>query len=327
MVDKEKVKNILVVRNDRFGEFLLNIPALRALRQSFKNARITVVVKPEVKELIEDNPYVDEIIVDNFSRKIRFFGVLKIAAQLRRQRFNIAIMFNPSKIFNILSFLAMIPIRLGYNRKCAFFLTHRIEDKKYEGLKHEVDYNLELINLVGARTDIKDIVLPIRSEDLATIDKLLSGKINSEDKLIAIHPWASDPRKQWPLRNFIQLINLLTQEQNVKVIIVGGKENKDSISAEHFIYKEKIIDFTGELTLRQASCLFTKCVCLASCDSGPVHLAAASNLKTVALFRKEPPAISSTRWGPWGKDHTVIEKQSLGEIAVVEVLNKVKELL
>ena len=74
-INQEKIKNILVVRNDRFGEFILNIPALKALRETFKNARITLVVDPYVKELIEDSPYIDEIIVDNFSKKIKFFGI------------------------------------------------------------------------------------------------------------------------------------------------------------------------------------------------------------------------------------------------------------
>jgi heptosyltransferase-2 len=237
-----------------------------------------------------------------------------------------AVMLNPSKIFNMVTFLAGIPVRVGYNRKCSFLLTHKIEDKKFEGLKHEVEYNLDLVGLVDAKVTSKEISLPIRKTDLEFINELLGKKINEQDKLIAVHPWTSDKNKRWPLKNFIQLINILTGRPDTKVVIIGGKENKESIAEEHFNNEQSVINLAGELTLRQVSALFTRCLCLISGDSGPVHLAAASGLKAIVLFRSRPAAVSAVRWGPWGNKHIIIEKDDLSDISVEEVINRVGEI-
>jgi len=70
-----------------------------------------------------------------------------------------------------------------------------------------------------------------------------------------------------------------------------------------------------------------RCALLVSGDSGPVHLAAAVGTPIVALFRNDLPGKTSKRWGPWGKGHTVIEKENLEDISVDEVFEKVKQRL
>lgn len=326
-INKETIKRILVVRNDRFGEFLLNIPALRALKETFPSASITLVAKPGVKELVEDSIYIDEIIIDDFSDKLNFWMLLRLVSQLGKQNFQMAVMLNPCKIFNLITFFAGIPIRVGYKRKWPFFLNKKIKDKKFEAKKHEVEYNLELVSLVGAKTNDLQITLPLRKNDLIKVDEFLVNQILNSDKLIAIHPWTSDEKKHWPLSNFITLINLLTALPNLKIALIGGKENLDLISDDHFNIKASVVDLVGKLTLRQSSCLLAKCKCLISADSGPVHLAAASGIPAIVLFRSQPPAVSAKRWGPWGKGHVIIQKENVQDITPGEVFDKIKELL
>jgi len=118
------IKKILVVRNDRFGEFLLNIPALRALKETFASARIIAVVDPRVKGLAGRVPFIDETIgwaggEHSFSQWRGLLGVL------RKNSPDLAIILNPSKEFNLLAFLAGIPRRIGYDRKWGSCLTKR----------------------------------------------------------------------------------------------------------------------------------------------------------------------------------------------------------
>ena len=198
-INPQLIKNILVVRNDRFGEFLLNIPAIRALKETFTGAKLIVVVNPYVRELTCVVPFIDEII-EWGDKKHSFLQRLKLLGFFKKKNIDMAIMLNPSKEFNILTFLAGIPIRAGYDKKCSFLLNLKMKDKKNLGEKHEVLYNLELVGLVGAKT--QDLSLSLKIED--NIINGLGYDFTSEPRatFLAIHPWTSDPVKQWPLENF-----------------------------------------------------------------------------------------------------------------------------
>ncbi len=323
-INHSLVKNILVVRNDRFGEFLLNIPVFRALKETFKSARLIAVVDPSVKELAERVSCIDEVIEwkqgrHTLSANAGFISLLK------QNKINIAVILNPAKDFNIFTYLAGIPVRAGYNRKWGFLLTHRMEDKKCLGLRHEIEYNLELVSLIGAATKDKTYCLSI---DEREIDDLLRNfNLGSYNNLVALHPWTSDPVKQWPYEKFRELAGRLIREQGVPVVIIGGKEELTK-SAEFFKDIEgSLINLTGRTTLTQAAALLKKCRLLISGDSGPMHLACAVGTKVLAIFRNDIPAKSERRWGPQGDGHIVIEKASLSDISVLEVLDKVREAL
>jgi len=318
-----KVKNILAVRNDRFGEFLLNIPALRALKESYLDSKLTLVVNPCLRELAECVESVDEIISWE-NRKHKFSEILKFSKQLKTKKFDLCVIFNPSKEFNIISFLAGIPQRLGYNRKFGILLTRKIEDKKYLGEKHEVEYNLELAELAGARTNDRSLALRINEDLLKGFPELA---LEDDVNLIAVHPWTSDPIKQWPVDNFYSLARGLAGLANIKVVIIGGKDELSK--GEHFFNKREdgFITVVGKTSLKQLAAILKRCKLLISGDSGPVHLAASVGTPAAVLFRADMPAKGSKRWGPWGEGHTVIEKDNLLEITVGEVFNKIEEVI
>ncbi len=323
-IQAKTIKNILVVRNDRFGEFLLNIPALRALKETFSDARLIAVVDPYTKELAESVLFIDEIIEwgrqgHSLSEKLQLIKLLK------RKCIDMAVMLNPSKELNIITSLANIPIRVGYDRKWGFLLTHKIKDKKHLGEKHEIEYNLELVSLIGAKTQDLTLSLSIDDREIDVLSK--DFNIKNCNNLIALHPWTSDPIKQWPLENFCELAKRLVREQDIKVVIIGGKD--ELTKGREFLraLDGDLINLTGRTTLRQLAAVLKKCKLLISGDSGPVHLACAVGTKVLAIFRNDIPGKSALRWGPWGRGHIIIEKGKLCDITVAEVFDKVKEVL
>ena len=119
-IDREKIHNILVVRTDRIGktgqaaryyglgEALLNTVAIRALKETFQ-ACCVVLVNPAARELLMGSPEIDEIIVfdeDKWNRSIR--ARLSLLWQIRRRKFDLAVIFNPTKRFHLLTYLAGI---------------------------------------------------------------------------------------------------------------------------------------------------------------------------------------------------------------------------
>ena len=322
-IDKDKIHKILVIRTDRIGrvgssaqysglgEALLNIPAIRALKQNF-NSFIITLVNPVVKELVAGSPEIDQILVFDESRWNKsIFTRLALLLQIRKMKLDLAVIFNPTKRFHILTYLAGIPWRLGYARKWSFLLTHKIEDKKFQGQKHEVEYNLDLIRSISADTDDKHISIKLRKEDTQFVqDSLLKYTITDKDLVIAIHPHSSNPAKTWPKENFASIADELHSRFTAKIAIIGAAQERSSVINLISLTKHPPINLSGKLTLKQLAAFFKKCALLISNDSGPVHIAAACQTPTVVIFGRNIPGVGPKRWGPWGNGHIVLHKDA-----------------
>lgn len=312
-------KNILIIRNDRFGEFLLNIPAMRALKEKFPDSKIILAVDPCVKELAEHIPYVDEA-VEWKSGKHSLIDIIKFAVVLKKKAIDMAFVMNPSKYSNIAIKLSRIPERIGYAHKWDFLLTKKIEDIKNLAEKHEIEYNLDLVRAIGA--DTKDKSLAIRVDET---DSNAGGSSGTPGvRVMAIHPWTSDPIKQWPVERFRELALRLAKEMNEHVVIVGGRDEAEKSASFNYL-NSNISNLTGKTTLLELATVLKKSALLISGDSGPAHLACSVGTPVIALFRNDIPGKGPKRWGPWGDKNIVIEKKNLSDISVEEVLKKVKE--
>ena len=309
-------KNILIVRNDRFGEFLLNIPAIRAVKEAFKESKIILAVDPYVKELAGKVPYIDEVIVWR-NGKHSLSETIKFNYFLKKKSIDIAIIMNPSKDTNIAVYMAGIPVRVGYAHKWDFLLTEKQEDLKHLGRKHEVEYNLDLVKVIGAET--KNEALSLRMDET----KFQSGNVNIPGlRLVVIHPWTSDPVKQWPEERFRELALRIVKGTDSEVLIIGGPAELQKGTLFDNLDK-RIKNLTGKTTLVELASMLKKSKLLISGDSGPVHLACAVGTPVIALFRNDIPCKGPKRWGPWGEGNVVIEKRSLLDISVDEVMKAI----
>lgn len=312
--------HILAVRNDRFGEFLLNIPAFRALKDSFPQARLTVVVSPYVQELAQCIREIDEVITWENKRHTTK-EIIAFIRKLREEKYHICVILNATREFHLISFLAGIPVRVGYDRKCGFLLTHKIKDKRSLGDRHEVEYNLELVGLIQAKTQDERLSLDVE-DGLA--ENLLKGRIEAGDILVCLHPSTSDPIKLWPEQNFQALAKRIIQIDKTKLLIIGGVQEVAK-SRTFDALCSKVINLTGKTTLLELASVLKRCRLLISCDSGPMHLAASVGRSVIAIFRNDLPEKSARRWGPWGEGNVVIERPRLSDITVDDVFMKVKE--
>jgi lipopolysaccharide heptosyltransferase II len=315
------MKKILAIRNDRFGEFLLNIPAFRAIKGAFPQAELHVVVAPSVKDLAGCVPFIDKVLVRP-SGPCPWWEDIALIGRLRREKYDAAVVLNPSRESHHLVFWSGIPIRVGYSRKHHFLLTKTLDDKKHLGLRHEVDNNLDMVELLGASTNDKALELNIPQEAKALVLKKFG--IDGHEPMIAVHPWTSDPVKQWPLERFKELVDGLARDLHGKIVIVGKPEpwHQSMTFGGH-----NIIDLRGRTTLVEAAAVLSYCRSLVSCDSGPMHLAASVGTPVVALFRNDMPGKNPERWGPWGEGHQVIQAKAMEDITVAAVRDAVGKVM
>ncbi len=308
---QNKVKRILIIRTDRIGDVLLSTPAITEVRKSYPQAFIAVLVRPYAKEIVEGNPYLDEVIIyDKYGKHKGWWQNLSFISMLRKKRFDLALIFHPTQRANIISFLSGIPERVGYNKKLGFLLTRKLEDKKYEGKKHEIEYTLDVVRTLGAGAENNGLFMPIKQESEEYIESFLRfHQISERDRLIALHPGASCPSKLWRAENFASVGDKLTELFDAKVIIVCGRKDEEVGNKVMNLMQHNPISACGKTTVSQLASLLKRCILFISNDSGPVHIAVALQTPVIAIFGRNECGLSPTRWRPVGKGDIVLHKE------------------
>lgn len=306
----KEVNKILIIRVDRIGDVILTTPLFKVLRHNFPKAYIAAVVQPYTKEIIEGNPNVDEVITyDKNNSQKGWWASLKFIKYLRTKKFDLSISLKPSIRSNIIAFLSGIKYRVGYDRKWGFLLTHKMKDDKWRGLKHEVEYNLDLLRLIGLEVAEAKLYMPIFKEDEDYItDRLDKLGISSQDILVMVHPGASDYSRCWFLERYARLIDTLKNDFGFKVAVAGGREEEKSINRLISLTTNKPINFCGQLSLRQFAALCKRTHLFISNDSGPVHIASAVETPTIVIFGRSLTGVGPKRWRPYAEGSIVLQK-------------------
>ena len=157
-------KNILIARLDRIGDVVLSTPVIKALRDACPDSHIAMMVLPYAREIVEGNPYLDEVIIYDKDRGQKgVSGNYKFIQELKKKKFDIAIILHPTNRTNMVLMFAGIPKRIGYNKKAGFLLTKKIPHTKQFGMKHEIDYSLDILKYIGIEPSARELYMPINS--------------------------------------------------------------------------------------------------------------------------------------------------------------------
>ena len=324
-VTSYEYKRILIVRTDRIGDVLLSTPVIKALRDSYPNAYMAMIVSPYAKDIVEGNPYLDEVIIyDKDGKHKSWVRSMKFARNLKKKKFDLTIILHPTNRVHLVTFFARIPKRVGYDRKLGFLLTDKIRHTKQLGEKHELEYALDLVRYLGIEPKDKSLFMPIKPESEKWVEELFQQEgIEKTDKLLVIHPGASCPSKIWPSERFAEVADRLMEKYGFKVLLIAGP--KDIKIAQEVIKKMRhpAVNLAGKTSVSQLATILKKCQLFISNDSGPVHIASALGIPVISIFGRNQKGLSPLRWGPLGRKDRVLHK----EVGCIECLahNCVKE--
>ncbi|MXV82490.1 lipopolysaccharide heptosyltransferase II [Candidatus Poribacteria bacterium] len=297
------MQNILVCQTGGWiGDMVLLTPALRTLKQTFRESCLALLLRPRVADLMESHPYVDACIVDEKTEG-RVRSVTRFLRQVRNISFDLAVVLHPTSFRNaLLPFLARIPIRVGTNiNGRGMLLTESCRD---DTSLHEVHRYLRVLQLLDIDTPSDDLEFWHTDADRQVIENLLRAEgVSRDDRLIAVNLGTTWTTKRWEVVNFIEVIQQITRLlPEAKVVLTGSHAEQRLIEA--LPASLPIINLVGRTSILQLGALLERCdVCL-TCDSGPMHIAAAVGTPTVSLFGPTDPV----RHRPYGVGHTVIEK-------------------
>jgi len=284
----EKVENILVIRLDGIGDVILSTPVYEALKKRYPFAKLTILVSSDTKEVVEMNPYVDNLLVlrntwFTTENRIKFSEILSILRKIRKENFDIGIDLRGDIRSILLMFLGKVGFRISYGITGGGFLLNMMS--VYEKEMHEVDKNLKLIEEFDCKVTNKRLLINYSQLDEESVLALLEREhVRDDEILLAVHMGTGYPSKAWKKERFVQLLHELNKRGYGKIVLIG--KGSDGIDFRYIYGRLKFnyINTVGRLSIRKLAVLLERCAVLISCDSGPVHVATAVGTPCIVLF-------------------------------------------
>jgi heptosyltransferase-2 len=288
---------ILVRTPNWVGDAVMAIPALEAIRRTHASAEITILARPAVADLYRDQPFANEIVeYDSSGRHKGWWGREKLAAELRNEKFDLAILLQNAFEAAWLAWRAGIPQRVGYARDGrGLLLTKPVRAPgENEIPRHESHYYLELIHRAGwieSRGEIAPIRLQVPSAAREAAQTSLSRAGARKDAWrCAIAPGASyGAAKCWPPERFAALADRLISECGADVILFGTPSEKEMAARIRSAMKCNPISLVGQTSMRDLAAFVSACSIFIGNDSGAMHVAAAVGLPVIGIFGPTDP--------------------------------------
>jgi ADP-heptose:LPS heptosyltransferase len=298
------VREILIIRTAYMGDVVMTLPILKPLKERFPDSRITFLTSSGAKDVLLNNPFIDDILIYDpfwFYPK-KNIGLLKFIRQLKEKRFDLLIEAR-GDIRDIL-FLARPAIakyKVSYGvGGGAYFLTHVIP---YPGIKHKVEYHLDLIRYLGCQTNENEWGIYLTDDEKENVGELLK-KYQITKPFICAHPGARLKLKRWPIDSCAKLYDIIIKKYKIPLIILGSNDEKELVSEVINKMNNDTVNLSGKLNLRILSGILSEARLFICNDSGPMHIAATMGTPTVAIFGPS----KSIETSPYGNRHIVIEK-------------------
>jgi heptosyltransferase II len=279
------------------GDAVMAISALEAIRRAHESAEIAILARPAVADLYRDQPFANKIMeYDNAGRHKGWWGHEKLVAELRREKFDLAVLLQNAFEAAWLAWRAGIPERVGYARDGRGMLLTKPIRVPGEGEipRHESHYYLELIRRAGwieSRGEIASIRLrvPSAAREAAEASLLQAGAREGAWRC-AIAPGASyGAAKCWPAERFASLADRLISECGADVILFGTPSEKEVAARIRSAMKCNPISLVGQTSTRDLAALFSACSIFIGNDSGAMHVAAAAGLPVIGIFGPTDP--------------------------------------
>jgi len=306
-----KPSRILVVAPNWIGDVVMATPAFRSLRAHFPDARIAVVVRKNARPVLDDGPWFDEIL-EVSPRDQGFLGTFRLGARLRREAFDLGVLFTNSFRTALVLRLSRVRHILGYSREFrGFLLSESLAPRRKDGKfvpAPMVDYYLELCRHLGCSASNHGLELFYREEVARGLDQFsLRHGIDWTRRVVVMNPGASfGSSKCWPAEYFARTAEALSEEKDVQVVVICAPEECTLAQAVAEQARCKIVSLHEDPAgLEILKPLIHRAALLITNDTGPRHYAAAFDTPVVTVFGATDP-----RWSDTGfEKETVVRVQ------------------
>ena len=299
--------SILVYAPSWIGDAVMSLGALRYLRRAYPDSQLTVLAKPWVEDLYRSCEAVDGTPCYDPDKDRGLSGFRRVASRLRESGFDLAVLLPNSFRSAAIVWAARIPDRWGYGNDGRGFLLTKVAPPAHRPFgRHQAYYYLDLLRHLGIETGEPDTHLNLQESMRRSASALLEAHGGrSGESLVGIHPGATNSSaKRWMPKRYAEVADRLAASHDARVVILGGA-GEDAIAEEIRAYlSSPSIYLAGKTSLAELMGVVGRLSVLISNDSGPMHVASALRVPTVAIFGPT----DERETGPLGRDSRVVRQ-------------------
>ena len=296
--------NVLVIRNDKLGDFMLAWPAFAMLKASDSSLKLTALVPAYTADIARACPYLDNVIID--APKDDKAAFQRVVNEIKAQQFDAMISFFSNTHNAKLAWKCRIPYRLAPATKWVqFFYNHRLTQRRSQSAKPEFEYNLDL-----ARAFLRDHKIPVvephtpyLSFEQSAVEiqrKFLCDQlqIDTSKKWIFLHSGSGGSANNLSLTQYAQLIQGLLRHLDVYVILTAGpNESEKARELAGLVQDPRVVIYDKNNGLVDFALSLACADLFIAGSTGPLHLSGALNVPTIGFYPSRRSA-TPLRWQP-----------------------------
>lgn len=295
---------ILITRLSHIGDCVLTLPLACAIKRAYPDSTIAWTVESPTQKLLAGHACIDEMITipkGLASRPQKWFGLAK---KLRPMQFDISIDPQSLTKSSLIGKLSGAKTRLGfaspYGRELSKFLNSDFIDAQHE---HLVDRTLDFLSHESLRVEDRSVEfrLPIPTSDQLAMSQYLASK--ETGAFVTINPGASWASKRWLPKRFGFVARYAMHSFSMRSVVTWAGEEELAMAKEIVSVSEGSAILAPPTTLGQLAALYEKAEVFIGCDTGPLHIAAATGTRCVGLYGPTLP----TRSGAYGNHHVAVQ--------------------
>lgn len=299
---------ILLIRLREIGDVVFTTPAVRALRRHYPDAHISYLVEPHAAPIVLHNPNLDAVIQAPRVRGWRGAAAdIALGRRLRHGRFDLAIDFHGGPRAALLTWLSAARRRIGYAIAWRRWMyTDTVDRPRELRPRHSVRNQWDLLTPLGiAEPDpARDPVeMPLEPSAIARVAERLAAAGAADDRaLVVLHVSAGNPFRRWPLEHFVAVTTRLAAEARRRVVVTSGPADHGAAGRVVAAARAALgpeasarVLACGDFSLAELRALLERAAVYIGGDSGPLHIAAATQVPVVGLYGPTLPARSA----PW----------------------------
>lgn len=304
----------LVLRLSSIGDIVLSSALLRTLRTAAgREARIDYVVRKEYADLVRYNHHLS--VVHVYDPASGFDGLKTLAGELRREGYGLVVDIHDSIRTKLLRTACRAERTVVIDkRKMERWLLVNLKRNAYDGIVSVAERYIETVAPFGVAYDGKGLEIFI--PDAVQFDvsgRMAKLRLDRFETVIGLCPGSRHFTKRWQTEKFAEVGLRAAKELKAKVLLFGGPgENGDCSVVERTIAAgagaDTVTNFAGSFSLLESAAALEFCDAVVTNDSGLMHLAAAKQKKTVAVFGS---TVREFGFAPFGTEAVVVEEEGM----------------
>jgi heptosyltransferase-3 len=317
-VDASVVRRALVIKLRHHGDVLLTSPVFTVLKRAASRAEIDALVYLDTAPMLEGHPAIAAI--HTIDRNWKRQGVLAQAGAeggllvaLRARRYDLVVHLTEHPRGAWLTRL----LRPRYSVARHLDTAHRLWRTSFTHYyrlprttpRHAVECNLDALRRIGFQPEPAEKQLVMRPDAASTarVQTLLAQHGLTPQAFVQLHPGSRWLFKCWPAESYAGLLERLAGD-GMRVVLTGAPDPRERALVDAILVatsaatRDRVVDLTGQLSLRELAALTREARAFVGVDSAPMHIAAAMGTPCVALFGPS----GDIEWGPWRVAHRII---------------------